>query len=247
MVTRFARRSSEKELMDGTDYSPEEFSANMADVRKINRHLGGIRALTKHLFPMLDTVARIKLRNRQTVRLLDVGTGSADIPIAIVRWARRCHLPLEFVVTDLKDDSLREAEKQTRGYREIRVMKADALNLPFPDNSFDFVLASLLLHHLDDQQAVRLLTECARVACGAFIINDLRRHAVAYYSIKALTGLFTSNRLSKNDAAVSVLRGFTECELKAVMQKAGLPPGVFRHFPYRLIAIGYGSEPDVQE
>lgn len=242
MVTRFAQRSSEKELMDGTDYSPEEFSANMADLKKINRHLGGIHALTKHLFPMLDALARSKQKNGQTVRLLDVGTGSADIPIEIVRWSRRRHLLLEFVVTDLKDDALCETEKQTKGYQEISVMKADALNLPFPDKSFDFVLASLLLHHLDEQQAVRLLTECARVACGSFIINDLRRHALAYYSIKVLTGLFTSNRLTKNDAAVSVLRAFTERELKAVMQKAGLPPRVFRHFPYRLIAIGCDSE-----
>jgi hypothetical protein len=47
-----------------------------------------------------------------------------------------------------------------------------------------------------------------------FFINDLHRHPFAYYSIKWLTGLFSKSYLVKNDAPLSVLRGFKRKELE---------------------------------
>ncbi len=227
----FDERSNESELIDGSDYDSDEFLVQLADLRRINRYLGGKGALTRHLFPMIEALGK------KRVRLLDIGTGSADIPISIVEWGRRRGLRTDFVVVDLNEIAAIESNKLTTDYPEISVVRADAMNLPFADRSFDFVLASLFVHHFETAQVGRLLKSFARIARSAFIVNDLRRHPLAYYAIKVLTTLFTRNRLVRNDAAVSVLRGFTEADIAKIERAANLPLKVFRHFPYRYIFI----------
>ncbi|MGH9841815.1 MAG: methyltransferase domain-containing protein [Blastocatellia bacterium] len=238
MFNTFAQRSNEAELMDGTDYTNEELAECLADLRRVNRYLGGRGALTRRLFPLIK---KIEAGGRRRIRLLDIGTGSADIPARIVDWGRRRGIEIEFVVIDLNEVAAREARIQTRrapGYSEIQVVQADAMNLPFADGSFDFVIASLFLHHFESPQAAALLRGFARVARSAFIINDLRRHPIAYYTIKLLTHTFTQNRLVRNDAAVSVLRGFVERDIAEIAAAAGIRLQTFRHFPYRFILIG---------
>ena len=53
---------------------------------------------------------------------------------------------------------------------------ADALALPFPDNSFDLVSCSLFAHHLEPAELERFTEEAWRVSRCAVLINDLVRH-----------------------------------------------------------------------
>lgn len=235
MFVSFAERSREAELMDGADYTEAEMIENLADLRRVNRYLGGGRALTRHLFPMIQTVWAT---SRRRVRLLDIGSGSADIPARIVDWARGRGIEVECVALDLNEIIATEARRQALNYPEIEVVRADAMKLPFEDHSFDFAMASLFLHHFESPQAARLIESFARVARVAFIINDLRRHPIAYYSIKLLTQIFTRNRLVRNDSAVSVMRGFTERDIAEIARSSRTELRVFRHFPYRFILIG---------
>jgi ubiquinone/menaquinone biosynthesis C-methylase UbiE len=232
MFANFDKRSSEAELMDGTDYSIDELVENLADLRRVNRFLGGQNALSRRLFPMIE---RLEKRH---VRLLDIGTGSADIPKTIVDWGRSRGIEIDFVVLDLNEIAAREARSQTSEYPEIKVVRADAFHLPFADDSFDFVLASLFLHHFENGDAARLLNGFSRVASAAFLVNDLQRHPVAYYAIKFLTRLFTRNRLVRNDAAVSVLRGFAKCDIDEIERESQIELQTYYHFPYRIILIG---------
>jgi 2-polyprenyl-3-methyl-5-hydroxy-6-metoxy-1,4-benzoquinol methylase len=231
-LSSFSERSNQAELMDGSDYTINELVENLADLRRVNSRLGGGKALTGHLFPMIDNAGRNHLR------ILDIGTGSADIPQKIVEWARARGIKIDFVVLDLNEIVVREARLQTTGYPEISVVRSDANNLPFDDCSFDFVLASLFLHHFENQQAASLIRDFYRVARRTFIINDLRRHPIAYYSIKLMTRIFTRNRLVRNDASLSVLRGFTERDIEEIAGCSRMRLRTFRHFPYRLIIIG---------
>jgi len=235
MFASFAERSNQAELIDGAEYTAAEYIENLADLRRVNRYLGGRSALTRHLFPMIEATG---LRR---VRLLDIGTGSADIPARIVEWAGDRGIEVEFVALDLNEIAVLDARRRTDNYPEINVVRADAMNLPFDDRSFDFALASLFLHHFETPQAAALLRSFARVARVAFIVNDLRRHPVAYYSIKLLTQLFTRNRLVRNDSAVSVLRGFTERDISDLAELSQTELQIFRHFPYRFILVGRRS------
>ncbi len=232
MVASFAQRSNQAELMDGSDYEAFELIENLADLRRVNRYLGGQGALTRHLFPMIEATG---LRR---IRLLDVGSGSADIPARIVGWARDRRIEIEFVALDMNEIAAREARNHTASYPEIKIVRADAMNLPFDDRCFDFTIASLFLHHFENDDAAAILKSLARVSRVAFIVNDLRRHPVAYYSIKLLTRLFTRNRLVRNDSALSVLRGFTEPDIVDIGRRAQTPLHTYRHFPYRFIVIG---------
>ncbi|QQS45088.1 MAG: methyltransferase domain-containing protein [Acidobacteriota bacterium] len=231
-TVNFKRRSSEPELIDGSDYSFEEYIDTLADLRRINRLLGGRSAMIRRLLPMILEIGKSE------VSLLDVGTGSADIPLEIVNRARRHGIRVQFVVLDLNEVAALEARRLTAPCPEISVVRADALNLPFAAESFDFVLASLFLHHFENPSAVRLIKSFARVAGRAFIINDLRRHPIAYYSIRLLATVFTQNRLVRHDAAVSVLRGFIEPDITDISNRAGITLEIHRHFPYRYILIG---------
>ena len=235
MFASFAERSNQLELIDGADYTAAEYIENLADLRRVNRYLGGRSALTRHLFPMIEAT---RLRR---IRLLDVGTGSADIPEQIVGWCADRGVEIEFVALDLNQIAVLDARRQTACHPEIQIVRADAMNLPFDDHSFDFVMASLFLHHFENPQAAALLKSFARVARVAFIINDLRRHPIAYYSIKLLTQLFTRNRLVRNDSAVSVLRGFTERDIAEIGNESRTQLQIFRHFPYRFVLIGRRS------
>ena len=231
MFPTFATRSVEPELIDGADYTAAELLASLSDLRRINRLLGGKRALFKHLLPLMTAPGREK------VRLLDLGTGSADIPISIVRWARIHKIDIEIVVVDNNRLAAEEARERAKAYPEIRIVQADALQPPFGPASFDFVLASLFLHHFQTEQAAELIATYAQIARHAVIINDLHRHWLAYYSIKVLTSVFNASRLVRNDAALSVLRGFTRHDVDEISRLAGRPIAIFRHFPYRFALV----------
>lgn len=238
----FRERSREPELIDGADYGREEYLDCLADLRRVNRYLGGYRSLARHLFPLISRLVAERAGDGRPIRLLDIGTGSADIPKVVVDWGRRHGVPMVFVVVDLNHLAASEAQSQVADYPEIVVLRADALALPFADRSFDFVLASLFLHHFEDAAAANLIRSFSRVAGRSFIINDLRRHPLAWLSIRVLTRIFTRNRLVRNDAVVSVERGFTAADLKKIAGLAGVPLRVTRHFPYRYIITGLNDE-----
>ena len=236
MFPTFRTRSVERELIDGEDYTPSELLASLSDLRRINRFLGGRRALFRQLVPVLRRM------DGQRIRLLDLGTGSADLPIAIVEWARRRGLEVEFVVLDNNWLAVSEARRAIAAFDEISVVQADALNPPFPEGSFDFVLCSLFLHHFSTEEAARLLAIYSRIATRAVIINDLHRHWLAYYSIQVLTRVFNASRLVRNDAAVSVLRGFTRSDFDEIASLARQPLEAKTQFPYRWALIARVSE-----
>jgi Methyltransferase domain len=232
MFESFAERSAEPEIIDGNEFSVEELRGCLSELRRVNRFLGGRRALSQHLYPMIEA---LRAQGSRHIRLLDVGTGSADLPVTIVEWARSRGITIDVTVIDVNDLTAREAHIRTRALPEITVLEADALNLPFADRSFDFVLASMFLHHFETKYAARILSSFARVARVAFLINDLRRHLVAFYGIKMLTRVMSRNRLFRSDAGLSVLRGFTERDVSEIAVAAGLPLRVARSFPFRVI------------
>jgi SAM-dependent methyltransferase len=210
-------------------YRLEELERTLADLRAVNRYLGDLPALLKHL--------AIATAGLSSFTVLDVATGSGDMPVAIAAWAKRHGIAASITGVDINPHSIEIARTQTAAYPEITLRVADGLNLPFPDRSFDFVICSKTAHHLADPDAVRLLGEMLRVARRGYLLMDLRRSWIAYALISVLTRIFTRNRLTRYDAPLSVLKSFTASELNGIACSAGASRFWISREPFWLLVL----------
>jgi len=234
----FSHRSTQSELIDDISNLDEaEFAESLAGIRQVNRFLGGTSAIMRHLAPMI-----LQQRKPEPVSILDIGTGSADIPEAIALWARREGVVVSITGIDLNEQAVDIARRRLAGFPEIIVNVEDATLLPYPQQSFDFVIASMFLHHFKTIEAAQLLRSFYQITRAAVIINDLRRHPLPYYAIKAIMWLATKNRLLRNDAPLSVLRGFTVEDFAELKSLSGLDEArIYCHFPYRIVLVAQRS------
>jgi SAM-dependent methyltransferase len=233
MFSRFDQRSYELEHLDKGDYTPEEYEGCLAELRFINDYLGDASALRRACLPSIES-ARLK-----SFSMLDVGAGSGELLRVLANWSRRTNRRAHLVGLELNARSARAILEESRGLSEITSVRADALHLPFADNSFDFALCSLFTHHFKDEQVVALLLELSRVTRLRLFVIDLHRHAAAYYLYTTVGQLFLHNRLIREDGALSILRGFKPRELHTLAQRALLSNiRVERRFPFRLVLSG---------
>jgi SAM-dependent methyltransferase len=219
------------ELMDlpAECYTRQELEGNLADIRTVNRYLGDLGAILRHL--------TARCADCSSFTVLDIATGSADIPIAIADWAREKGIQVAITAADLNPQMVRVARERTAGYPEITVTEADGLALPYPDSSFDFVLCSKTAHHFVDPQVVSLISEMIRVAGRGYLLMDIRRSWIAYTLIYLLTRICTGNRLTRNDAPLSVLKAFTPRELANLARRAGAAHFTLTREPFWLIVL----------
>ncbi|HEY2587374.1 MAG TPA: methyltransferase domain-containing protein [Tepidisphaeraceae bacterium] len=229
-------RRREAEWMDAPDADPEWLRKSLAFIRRVNVLFGYTRATLSH-FERFSA----GWRRGETIRILDVATGSADIPRAILRWAQRRGFDVRVVGIDLHAKTLSEASIESNGDARLRLVRADALCLPFADNSFDYAVTNMFLHHLDDDQIVVVLREMARVARRGIVAADLNRNARAYRWI----GLFTlwANPMVRHDARVSVAQAFTRDEVLALRERAGVGfASYYQHFGHRFVLAGQKAD-----
>lgn len=218
------------ELLDAPEHDRAILEASLDHVAQVNRWLGGRRALLRHVTPLIA--------ERGTTRILDMGTGSADLPRDIVDWARDHQRSIEITASDLHAQMRAIAALRSEAYPEITVQHADALALPFDDKSFDVALLSLTLHHFDPEDLVRVLKEAGRVCRRAVIVNELRRSWPNYLGARLLSEtLWRSNPLTRHDGPLSVLRAFTAKELLTLARAAALSGRVHAHFFQRLVLV----------
>ena len=225
-------RSAELEMMDLPGQPRELLAGNLRDLRILNRYLGSYRSV-------LSGLARlVREQNLRSFTLLDVGTGSADIPAAIAQWARRRNIAARISAVERDSITVEQAMGHTKSLGEIAIVRGDALAPPFRSGSFDFILASQLLHHFPDEQIIALLRTWARLARRAIIVSDLLRHPLAYHGIRLLTRGFTRNPMTRVDAPLSVRRACTLAEWGELIRRADI--GRFRIqrvFPYRVLGV----------
>ena len=227
-------RNLKPELLDLDEAPFEEVKDSLEDVRLVNRYLGGYRVL---LYYIRYFIKRQPLDKEFLV--LDLATGSADQPIAVVDLARKLNVKVKIVALDINSKMLNYAREKIRNYPEIYLVQGDIHFPPFARNSFDVVMNSLSLHHFTRDQAINILRVANLMSRCGFIINDLHRSRIAYFFIFILTRLLTKNRLTRYDAPVSVMNAFTPSEMAEMAQEASVKSfKVNRHFPYRIGLVG---------
>lgn len=230
-----SKRLKDIEEMDKPGNPYREIVEGLENINKINRFFGGVSSTLFHLKRM---VRKLPDDARKKIRILDVATGSAYIPIKIIEWARSQGLDMEIVGTDINNEILRFAREEIKDFPEIRVESGDARRLSFPDESFEFVISSLTLHHFSFEEGVELLKSFERISRYGFIINDLSRHLLAFASICLVSKIFTRNRLTRKDGPLSVRKAYRIGELKMMAEEAGLKKvRIYSHLFFRLAMV----------
>lgn len=224
-------RSDSPELMDGDGFTTAELKTNFRDIQRVNRWFGGTAAI-------LDELPKLVPAGAETLSLLDIATGVADIPIAIRRWCAAHGLAADITATDIAPEMLALASAQFAGAPGIHLQQADARDMPFASRSFDVVTCSLALHHFDPAAAVQVLREMDRLCRTGFIVNDLRRGAIGYGATWLASRLTTRNRLTRHDAPLSIRRAYTPAELRSLLDEAGAGDAAIRTLPwFRMVAV----------
>ncbi len=224
------RRLSEPEWMDAAEVSPEQLGQALRFIRRVNTWLGYTQSALTHLDRLTAGFARDRV-----LRVLDVATGSADVPEAIAAWAKKNQRQVVCVGIDLHQATLDFAADATQHRHPL--VRADALQLPFADGAFDIVMTSMFTHHLPDAMVVKVFQEMDRVASRGIIVADLLRSRRAHAWI-TLFAVF-SNPMIKHDARVSVRQAFTIDELMSLMAKAGIDyVQPTRHTGHRVVISG---------
>lgn len=232
-------RSDAVELLDEAVPELDELGENLRDIRRVNLLLGGTSTVLRHLPCLLSNCSKT-----YPVTILDLATGSGDIPLAIARWAKERGLAVNIVASDSSEAILALAQVQVAGHPEITLARYDALAVPLPDKQFDIVLCSLALHHFAPDDAVRVLREMDRLARIGFIVNDLRRGRIGYVAAQVASRLTTRNRLTRNDAPLSVHRAYTPAELDDLLRRAGVADAtISTHRWFRMAAVKMGATP----
>jgi SAM-dependent methyltransferase len=203
------RAAGRLELMDQPVDAPDELEQSLADIEISNRWLGGIAPI------------RREVRRAGARTILDVGSGSGDVPRALVRDGRRRGVDLRVTCLDHSDAMIAIAQRRTGGDDALTFVRGEGERLPFADAAFDVVTCSLALHHFEPPAARELLREMRRVARVTPIVGDLTRSYVAFAGTWLYAHLTTRNRLTRNDAPLSVRRAYVPGEALALAREAG--------------------------
>jgi len=221
MLTPSRRRGVE--ILDSPDVDPELVKRSLADVARANALFGGTSSALDELGNALKEVPR-------EATLLDVGTGLGDIPCRAREEARRNGVEL----TTFGLDSAAELASASRSSVDFAVC-ADALRLPFADNSIDIVMCSQVLHHFAERESAELLREMDRVARVRVIVSDIRRSWLAAAGLWLASFPLRFHAVSRHDGVVSVMRGFTPKELEdTVLEAISRRPVAHRRRAFRV-------------
>jgi ubiquinone/menaquinone biosynthesis C-methylase UbiE len=223
-----------EELLDDPRADAADVVSSLRDIARINRAFGGRAAPLARLGEFL---AELASGTRAT--LLDVGTGSADIPCAAARLAARRGVQLAVLGLERHPAAAREARRGGG----VAALIGDGGALPFANASIDFVLCAKLLHHLPGEAGCRLLREMNRVARRAVVIADLRRSVVAALGIWLASFPMRFHPATRRDAVISVFRGFSSTELAQACRDAGVSAAVRRHPGWNLTAAWRPARP----
>jgi len=209
----FKQRSLEKELLDGEGIPYDAIRENMVELEFINRYLGGHQITISGLKKLYS--------NQTTLHVCEIGCGGGDNLAAIARWCGQKKISLQVTGIDWKDSCIWVAENKVWLNQKATWICSDYRHVVFADPP-DIIFSSLFCHHFREEDLVAQLRWMHKHSRVGFFINDLHRHWLAYFSIKTLTALFSKSYLVKNDAPLSVARGFLKPEWEALLQQAGI-------------------------
>jgi 2-polyprenyl-3-methyl-5-hydroxy-6-metoxy-1,4-benzoquinol methylase len=209
----FKTRSYQKELLDADDIPFDDIKRNMQELDFINTKLGGHGISVKGLAALLG--------ERKQIHVCEIGCGGGDNLLALLRFCRQKNISITFTGIDIKQSCIDFATTRQALSTNTTWLVNDYKKVVFTSNP-DIIFSSLFCHHFTNEELTVQLQWMKKNSHVGFFINDLQRHWLAYYSIKILTRIFSKSYLVKNDAPLSVARGFTKQDWQQIFAAAGI-------------------------
>jgi 2-polyprenyl-3-methyl-5-hydroxy-6-metoxy-1,4-benzoquinol methylase len=215
----------------------EEVRKALLDLRRFNRFFGSKR----HLLEALKK--EVSGRGLTQFSVLDIASGSCDLPMAILDWARQRRLKARVFALEYQHRHLSLFLEELAEYSGLHPFCADVFRVPLMGQTFDFVTCCHFLHHLTEGQTVELLSSMSRWARGAMIVSDLERQSLPYYFFRIFSRLLSTCPVSRNDGLASIRQSFRKQEVERMAGQAGLETfTVEQMWPFRLLLVAEVSE-----
>jgi 2-polyprenyl-3-methyl-5-hydroxy-6-metoxy-1,4-benzoquinol methylase len=203
---------AELELMDRPQPVSAELERDLRNLRQLNA-LFGSHQLIRHFL-------RRWIQPNVSLRILDLATGSGDIPRLMVDHAREVSATILIDAVDQNAATLEIAKRLSANYPEISYEQGNVLKWQVAE-PYDIVLCSLVLHHFSDEDAVRVLKRCRQLSRKFVLISDLRRGFLATVGVYLLTALIFREPMTRYDGRLSAARAFSFNELHSLAERAG--------------------------
>jgi len=203
-------------------------NADLRNLRTLNRYFGSYRLVRYFL--------RRWIGPSDKLRIIDLATGSGDIPRLIVDFARKAGAEVEIDAVDFQASTIEVARKLSVGFPEIGYHCGDIHHFG-DERSYDIVLFSLALHHFSNGEAVALLRRCRALSRAKVLVADLCRSRFAKFGVDLLTSTVFREAMTRNDARASVERSFSFQELDHLAREAGWRDYGHRRFRFARQAI----------
>jgi 2-polyprenyl-3-methyl-5-hydroxy-6-metoxy-1,4-benzoquinol methylase len=189
----------------------------MKELDYINQKLGGHRVTLKGFQNILN---RCPVLADKEIQIVEIGCGGGDNLRVLQLWAAPRGLTIQLTGIDINEECILYAQSESKN-KGIHFIHSDYQSVHF-EKAPHIIFSSLFCHHFTDDELIFQLRWMQQHASTGFFINDLHRHRLAYYTIWALTQLFSKSYLVKNDAPLSVSRGFTKADWKRILKSAGV-------------------------
>ncbi len=208
--------------MDRPQPVSAELESDLRNLRQLNRYFGS--------YHLVRLFLRRWIKRGDRLRIVDLATGSGDIPRLIVDHARAVGSTVEIDALDRQSATLEIAAKLSGDYPEITFRGENILEWQ-PNEPYDIVHCSLALHHFSEQDAVKLLRRCREMSRRFVLVADLRRGLLASVGVYLLTAFIFRDAMTKADGRASAARAFSFDEMNALARKAGWTN--FHHAKFR--------------
>ena len=218
----------ELELMDRPQPVSPELERDLENIRQLNRWFGSYALISMFLSRWIKPGSRL--------RIVDLATGSGDIPRLIAECGRKIGAELRIDALDQQSATLQIAQKLSVPYPEISFVEGNILEWRSAE-PYDVVFCTLALHHFSDNDAVRVLQRCRELSHKFVLVSDLRRSWMATIGVHLLTATMFREPMSKHDARLSIARAFSFSELNQLAQRAGWTNFGLKTFPFARQAI----------
>ncbi len=226
---------AEREWLEAGKLDHRSLHANLLDLERMNRLLGGTRSVTRHLLEIMAGAPR-----GRPFRVLDVACGGGDLLRLLAQAARGRGLCFLGVGVDVNEDVISFAKARSEGQSELQWVRAEAERLPFQSSSFDVVMSSLFLHHLQPKEVADFLTAAAVLASGWLVVGDLVKAPQAERWFRLAAVALRLHPVTRHDGALSLRRAYRPEELARLAEQAGLREWqLYRHRFFRMTLIAH--------